>query len=232
LRLRTAAPLLLVLAAVLAGCGEGDLAGGTSPSGDASNGKQLFLTKGRCGSCHQLKDAGSKGTTGPDLDAAFTYDRQQGFKESTIRQVVRDQIRFASPPMPQDLLEGKDADDVATYIAKCAGRTCPNITVSVVPAGGGKGGKLFVSRGCQGCHSLQGGKSTGPPLNGVFGSKVTLTNGKTIVANEQYLLDSILNPDKEIPKGYKPGIMSSTIKPGSVSRSDAQALVDFLKKQK
>ncbi|MDQ2984563.1 MAG: cytochrome c [Actinomycetota bacterium] len=229
MRLRAAVPLLIALAALVTGCGS---EGGIAKSGDPANGKKLFLTKGRCGSCHVLKDAGSKGATGPSLDDAFAADKQHGFKESTIRQVVRDQIRFASAPMPENLVTGSDAEDVATYVAKCAARSCPELVVSIVPPGSGRGGKLFASLGCQGCHSLQGGQSTGPPLNGLFGTKVQLANGKTVTADVRYLLESIRNPDKEIRKGYRAGIMSGTIKPGSVSQADAQALVDFLKKQK
>jgi cytochrome c2 len=227
-RARTAVPFALALAALVSGCGEG----GIAKSGDPSNGKKIFLTKGRCGSCHTMRDAGSKGAIGPNLDDAFSADKRQGFKDSTIRQVVRDQIRFASAPMPDNLVKGKEADDVATYIAQCAGRSCPKIVVSIIPPGSGKGGQLFASLGCQGCHSLQGGKSTGPPLNGLYGKKVTLTNGQTVTADDAYLLLAIRDPDKQIVKGYRPGIMSATIKPGSVSLADAKALVEFLKKQK
>jgi mono/diheme cytochrome c family protein len=227
-RARAAVPLVLALAALVAGCGEG----GIAKSGDAANGKKIFLTNGRCASCHTMQDAGSKGAIGPNLDDAFSTDKRQGFKDSTIRQVVRDQIRFASAPMPENLVKGKEADDVATYIAECAGRSCPKLVVSIIPPGSGKGGQLFASLGCQGCHSLQGAKSTGPPLNGLYRSKVALTNGQTVTADDAYLLEAIRDPDKQIVKGFRAGVMSATIKPGSVSLADAKALVEFLKKQK
>jgi hypothetical protein len=44
-----------------------------------------------------------------------------------------------------------------------------------------------------------------------------------------YLLESIRDPDKQIVQGYSPGIMSSAIKPGSVSVADAKALIAFIK---
>src|SRR5712691_783358 len=67
---------------------------GTAVSGntDKGHGKQLFLEN--CASCHTLAEAKSQGKIGPDLDASFRPDRKQGFQESTIRQVVADQIRF------------------------------------------------------------------------------------------------------------------------------------------
>ena len=108
-----AAALAFVL--VAAGCGTG----GLSEGGDVSAGKALFIAK--CGSCHTMADAGSKGTIGPNLDNAFGPARQQGYDDSTVQQVVRDQIELASPPMPKNLVRGADADSVAAYVAKCAG---------------------------------------------------------------------------------------------------------------
>ena len=72
----------------------------------------------------------------------------------------------------------------------------------------------------------------GPTFKGLFGSTVKLTNGQSVNADEAYLLDSILDPDKQIVSGYQPGVMSAVIKKGQVSAADAQTLVDFIKKQK
>lgn len=198
--------------------------------GNATQGKQLFLSKG-CSGCHTMKDAGSKGTQGPNLDDAFRYAREQHFEDSTIADVVWDQIQFASGAMPRNLARGQDAKDIAAYVAQCAARTC-NIQVSAAPTGGGKGGQLFSSLGCQGCHSLSGSKGIGPALNGLFGTKTKLANGQTVTADEAYLLQSIEDPDAKIAAGFKPGVMSAAIKPHSVSNADAQALVAFLKTQK
>ena len=43
-----------------------------------------------------------------------------------------------------------------------------------------------------------------------------------------YLLESIVDPDKQIVAGYSPGIMSAVIKPGAVSQADAKALVAYI----
>src|SRR2546423_14387191 len=97
-------------------CGTG---GKASAHADQANGAKLFTAK--CAGCHVLAAAGSKGTTGPNLDDAFGPSRQQGFKESTIQNVVLDQIREPSPPMPENLVTGSDAQDVAFYVAAVAG---------------------------------------------------------------------------------------------------------------
>jgi mono/diheme cytochrome c family protein len=68
----------------------------------------------------------------PNLDNAFRGARQQGFKESEFQGVVEDWIKNAEPPMPRNLLTGKDAQDVAAYVASVAGRS-PESTVEATP---------------------------------------------------------------------------------------------------
>jgi mono/diheme cytochrome c family protein len=137
--LRTALITLLAATAILtAGCGA--VPHLTANAGDPARGKALFTGKGTCGSCHTLADAGAKGTIGPNLDEAFRYDKCQGFQLSTIRDVVRGQIAYATANpgttdpvtggpvtgMPDNLLRGQDAKDVAAYVAKVAGTGgCP-----------------------------------------------------------------------------------------------------------
>jgi cytochrome c2 len=231
-----AGALAVGLAIAAAACGTG----GYVKGGDVTKGKQLFNTvvdaghgqKYACSTCHTLAAAGAAGTIGPNLDNAFSADRQQGFPESTIRQMVHDQIEIPSPPMPANLVKGADAADVAAFVAKCAAATTCTGLATGPPPGSGPGGKLYVSLGCQSCHSLDGSKNTGPTFKGLYGSKVKLTGGKTVTANMAYLIESIINPDKQIVQSYSPGIMSATIKPHSVSLANAKALVQFIKSLK
>lgn len=112
--------------------------------------------------------------------------------------------------------------------------TAKTVIGPVPTTGGGqvsaaKGKKLYTSLGCQGCHTLDGSKSAGPTFKGLYEKQEKLTNGQTVKADEDYLVESITDPDKEIVAGYTPGVMSSVIKPGQVSQSDAQSLVAFIK---
>ena len=217
--------LATLIVAVGSGCGTG----GPAEGGNATQGRQLFLTEGKCASCHTLKAAPSRGQIGPNLDEAFRQDKVEGYEKSGIQNVVLDQIRFprkGSVMMP-DLVEGDDAVDVAAFVAECAASTdkaaCPGLAVG----SGGEG--LYTSLGCLGCHSIDGSASSGPTFKGLFGSTVTLTNGQKVKADEQYLLDSILDPDKQIVKGYQPGVMTSAVPKGSVQEDQAQELVDYIK---
>jgi cbb3-type cytochrome c oxidase subunit III len=154
--LRRAAALLLVpIAAALsaAGCGTGGLAKG----GDPRSGKTLFVSN--CGGCHTLADANTHGTVGPNLDNAFAADREQGFKESSIHNVVLDQIRLAQGAMPANIVKGQDAEDVAAYVASVAG------TGKTAPANGKitatDGKTIFEQAGCNSCHTLKSAGATG-----------------------------------------------------------------------
>jgi cytochrome c2 len=229
LRALSGAFLAALIVAVGSGCGTG----GPAEGGDANQGRKLFVGEGQCGSCHTMKDAGSSGQIGPNLDEAFHQSRVEGYEESAIKNVVLDQIRFPTTGsgMPADLLTGDDAVDVAAYVARCAGADPNNeqdrlACQNLVTKPGGEG--LYSSR-CQGCHSIDGSASSGPTFKGLFGSTVELTNGQKVKADEQYLLNSILDPDKQIVKGYQPGVMTSAVPKGSVQQAQAQQLVDYIK---
>lgn len=95
---------------------------------DVESGKTKFIQS--CGGCHTLADAGTKGVSGPNLDDAFRYPRNQGFKETQFYGVTKRWIEIAPQPprpgsypvaMPQNLVTGQDAVDVSAYVAKFAG---------------------------------------------------------------------------------------------------------------
>jgi cbb3-type cytochrome c oxidase subunit III len=192
---RALAGVALAIAFAAAGCGTG----GISKSGDPAAGKDLFIKgangKQSCASCHALAAAGANGRIGPNLDEAFAFAYEKGgeWRRSTIRQVVLDQIRLAacvdpgnpSLCMPRDLVTGRDAENVAAYVAESAGNPAAQSS-----GGGGKitatnGRDIFVSAGCTGCHTLKDAGSTGtvgPNLDGAKPPKSLVvdrvTNGK------------------------------------------------------
>jgi len=99
---------------VAAGCG-------SEPEPDLARGKELFTQ--RCGACHILENAGTKGVQGPNLDLAFAAAVRDGLGRSTIEGVVRKQIQLPmGPEMPADLVTGEDADAVAAYVADAIGK--------------------------------------------------------------------------------------------------------------
>ena len=71
----------------------------------------------------------------------------------------------------------------------------------VTPAQAGE--TLFQQMGCITCHDA-GAASRGPHLTGVFGSKVVLRGGETVVADPSYIRESILTPAAKVVDGYAP----------------------------
>src|SRR3954470_15545917 len=58
-----------------------------------------------------------------------------------------------------------------------------------------RGRQLFAQYGCAVCHSTTGQTLVGPHLAGVYGKPVTLDTGQTLVADDAYLRQSIVEPD-------------------------------------
>ncbi|MDQ6915308.1 MAG: c-type cytochrome [Actinomycetota bacterium] len=117
-RLR-AATLLTAVGALLVALGGCEV---KSTGGDLVSGKKLFVAK--CGSCHVLNRAATKGTVGPNLDQAFDRALHDGFKRSVVRAVVEKQILYPNinGVMPGKLVQGQDARDVAAYVGYAAAR--------------------------------------------------------------------------------------------------------------
>ena len=88
-----------------------------------------------------------------------------------------------------------------------------------------EGEALFRQLGCSGCHSVQSSVHA-PDLHGVFHHKVHLSDGRTVMADEQYLRDSILQPRRDVVAGFTP-IMPSF--KGVVSNGQLVKLLAYLK---
>jgi cytochrome c oxidase subunit II len=89
-----------------------------------------------------------------------------------------------------------------------------------------EGNDLLNSKGCLGCHSLDGTPKIGPTFKGLFGSKVTVsTHGKerVIVADEDYLKKSILEPQFDLVKGYPPVMPTVTL-----TQKELEAIIEYL----
>ena len=110
---------LLPAIALIAGAGAIGACGSDKP--DEAKGKQLFTQK--CGACHVLANAGTKGVQGPNLDLAFKQSIADGLGRSTIKGVVQKQIEFPQGGvMPSQLVKGDDAEAVAAYVADAVGK--------------------------------------------------------------------------------------------------------------
>jgi cytochrome c oxidase subunit 2 len=88
-----------------------------------------------------------------------------------------------------------------------------------------RGRALFVKYGCSGCHST-GSTVHAPRLEGVYQTLIPLEGGAMVRADDAYLRDSILQPNKQIAAGF-PGIMPSF--QGVIPEGELLDLIAYLK---
>jgi cytochrome c oxidase subunit 2 len=84
-----------------------------------------------------------------------------------------------------------------------------------------EGRKLFENLGCATCHRLDR-QDIGPVLTNVFGSQVRLQNGQTVIADENYLRESILRPQAKIVAGF------TTLMPSYEGRLNEEQLLQLI----
>jgi cbb3-type cytochrome c oxidase subunit III len=193
------------VALLAAGCGTGGVAAGAQRP-DTGRGQQLFSQS--CAACHTLQAAGANGTIGPNLDNAFAGSRKQGYAQSSIENVVLDQIRLGSGPiatytngkkftsqttMPANLVKGQDAIDVAAYVASVAGVG----GFAAAPGNVGTNGEAIFKANCSSCHTLAAAGATGtvgPNLDQLKPAMATVvhqvTNGGAIMPSFKGKLSS------------------------------------------
>jgi plastocyanin len=212
---------------VIAGTGVLLLAGNGCSAKSGANpnlilGKQQFVAK--CGSCHTLARAGTKGVVGPNLDEAFRNSLAEGLKRNTIRGVVKGQVLNPDRDgvMPQHIVGGATLDDIAAYVAESADQkgSDKGLLASAVQApGAGKpaveqGGKLSIAADPTGQLAYVTNKATAsagpvtiemPNMSGVS-HNIALQQGTGASG-------AVLSASKFVTKGT--ASVSVTLKPGT-----------------
>ena len=87
------------------------------------------------------------------------------------------------------------------------------------------GERLFASLSCAACHNGRP-DARGPNLANVYGSKLTLADGRTQLADEAFIRQAILNPSQHVTQGFAP-IMPTY--QGQVSEDGVISLVEYIK---
>jgi cytochrome c oxidase subunit II len=108
--------------------------------------------------------------------------------------------------------------DPADYAAWLSGETGDVNPVSA-------GERLFTQLACNTCH-IANGTGRAPSLNGLFGAKVLLADGSTVVGDEAYIRESILQPKAKVVAGYQPVMPTFQ---GLVTEEQIQNLTAYIK---
>ncbi len=87
------------------------------------------------------------------------------------------------------------------------------------------GAELFVAKACNTCHRPDTA-ARAPILNGIYGKPVKLSTGETVIANDDYIRESILSPAAKIVAGYQP--IMPTFK-GTITEEELLQLIGYVK---
>jgi mono/diheme cytochrome c family protein len=88
-----------------------------------------------------------------------------------------------------------------------------------------RGEQLFTMNACNACHSLDGSVLVGPSFVGLYGKERTFEDGTSTVADEEYLYESITQPDAKIVEGFQNAMASYDY----LSDGELQSLIEYIK---
>ena len=130
---------LIALALISAGC---SVKGADNPNLIA--GKQQFVAK--CGSCHTLARANTKGIVGPNLDYAFKQALSEGERRDTVRGVVEAQVQIPASPTGQlAYLTNKASATAGALTIEMPNTSGVTHNIAIEPGTGGASGSGAVA---------------------------------------------------------------------------------------
>lgn len=88
-----------------------------------------------------------------------------------------------------------------------------------------RGERLYVQNACTACHSQDGSRLVGPSFLNLYGAERNFTDGTSQIADEDYLIESIVEPDALIVEGYDNVMLAYDY----LSESELQSLVEFIR---
>jgi len=106
-----------------------------------------------------------------------------------------------------------------TWLAKAS-----DFLATMTPVEGGR--KLYQVRGCAQCHSVDGSAKVGPTLKGVFGASHVMADGQSVLADENYLRESILEPAARVVAGFEPVMPTYQ---GRLKDEEIMAIIEYIK---
>lgn len=93
-----------------------------------------------------------------------------------------------------------------------------------------KGRAAYAKWACIGCHTIDGKAGSGPTWKGLFGSQRNFNDGGSATADEDYIRESVWEPNKHVVKGFEPNKMPAF--KGMVTEEELSAIIEFIKSVK
>lgn len=91
-----------------------------------------------------------------------------------------------------------------------------------------RGKALYTSKGCIGCHTIDGNRTVGPSWKGIWGEQITLGDGSKVTVDENYIRESIVNPTAKTRPGFPPSMPVFD----TLSEADIGGLIEYIKSLK
>ena len=79
------------------------------------------------------------------------------------------------------------------------------------PPDAGLGEQLVATYGCAACHTIDGSDLTGPTWLGLYGTQEELDDGTSVTVDDEYIKESIQDPNAKITAGFTAGLMPPTL---------------------
>lgn len=90
-------------------------------------------------------------------------------------------------------------------------------------------GQRLFSIKCAGCHSVTGQRMTGPNLDGKYGTEESLEGGTKRKVDDQYIRESILEPQKEIVASFGPPNQKMQVFQGELNNEQIDWIIEYIK---
>lgn len=163
------------------------------------------------------------------MDEAMQYEVQYRLLDQVWRPLYLTANELPTADFPAKGFPHAEIDTIFNAPPSPRKEVLENTVVSVL-----RGQELSLRSGCIGCHSVDGnndGKS-GPTWKGLAGAKRKLSNGKQKKANRAYLRDAILEPNKELVKGFDGAEAGMPSYKGILSESELESIILYIESLK
>jgi cytochrome c oxidase subunit II len=207
---------------------------------DASGGPTIARGEGVynkiCVACHSV-DGSRK--VGPSFQALWGRQSQmesgaaiivdETYFRRSMLQPNLDVVKGYAPAMPVQQLPEADIQSLMLFIQNipasgAANQAAPKEDPTATAEPSVANGEQIYKNVCIACHSLDGSKVIGPTFKGIWGRNSVMESGKTIVVDDAYFKSSILEPMKDVVKGYPPAMP-----PQQFNDNQFQSLIMFVK---
>ena len=88
------------------------------------------------------------------------------------------------------------------------------------------GARIYTRQGCNACHSVDGSRIVGPTFQNLYGADRAFEDGTSVVADENYIRQSLMEPSSQVVEGYPPSMPTYA---GRIGDDEVTALIAYIR---